>query len=242
METVLHKFGAASCPADVYLSMNELNAEMLRAAMEALDLPEGEATTRLKEKRLFPVRKPSKGFGRLVVYQYIKRAPAHANSKITTTAVSTFLKRLNHYSGQGHWQASGSSATRKELVLSATESTQLLAGSNFVLAGLSRVASLDAVAAVFEYMQVPDSMVVWTGPSKSTRLIRCLLAHVSVVTSRVRWSGLHPLSTRASCFQFLCSGARKWCYKSVPQTTDQMLRFFAQRTASSSFFSLSFVH
>jgi len=178
----------ARCSDDVYPTMEKVNASLLRVAASTMNVSEDEAAAKLQQKLMLPVRKPAKGMALVVSYQYIKRVVGHLNSSLTSVAVAAFVKHMHTLKGMGSWSSRTSSSARRVLKLSAEECSELLRNDSFVIDSCGRLAMLEALTSVIEEVGGTSLMVAWSGPNKTSRVIRCLFGHFANVSFRVSWS------------------------------------------------------
>jgi len=185
LEGLVEEIRDATSSTEVYPSPEVINARLLRVAAIAMKVNEDDAAKRLQDKMLLPVRKPAKGMALVLAYQYIKRVMSHLNSSLTSTAVSTFVKKIHELRGMGTWTTTSSSSTRRQLALSPEECLELLNGDSFFTDAHGRLATLEAVANVIEELDGTTKMVTWSGSNKASRVIRCYFGHVANVSFRV---------------------------------------------------------
>ena len=185
LEGLLEEIRTARCSDDVYPSTAKVNASLLRVAASTLHLSEDEAAIKLQQKLMLPVRKPAKGMALVVAYQYIKRVMSHLNSSLTSTAVAAFFKHMHTLKGMGSWTSRSASSARRILKLSTEECSELLRNESFIADSCGRLAMLEALASVVEEVGGTPLMVSWSGPNKTSRVIRCRFGHFANVSCRV---------------------------------------------------------
>ena len=183
----------ASSSSEVFLSMATVNAKLLDVASRVMGVTEADAAKQLQQKMMLPVRKPAKGMALVVVYQYVKPVVWHLNSSLSAISVTTFVKRTHAIKCVGSWISPSPTSTRRVLKQSPDEFVDLLRADAFIKDSFGRMAMLDALANFIDELDGTASMVSWTGPTKATRVIRCLFGHVANVSFRVSWATLFRL-------------------------------------------------
>jgi len=205
----MEEIRTASSSMMVYPSSNTVNSRLLGVTAMVMGISEADAAIKLQEKMMLPVRKPAKGMALIAAYQYIKRVLWHLNGSLSSVAVSTFVKRLHTLKGIGAWTAPPGTSTRHVLKQTPDECTDLLRDDSFIKDAYCRLAMLDVLANVIEELKGTAVMVSWTGPNKTTRVVRCLYGHVANVTYRVS-AGPVPL-----CVSFVVQRSSDSCAWSI---------------------------
>mgnify|MGYP007064149102 CR=1 FL=1 len=185
LEGLLEEIRTARSSDDVYPTAEKVNASLLRVAASTMKVSEDEAAITLQQKLMLPVRKPAKGMALVIAYQYIKRVMGHLNSSLTSVAVAAFVKHMHTLKGMGSWSSQSSSSARRVLRLSAEECSELLRNDSFFVDSCGRLAMLEALASIIEEVGGTPLMVAWSGPNKTSRVIRCLFGHFANVSFRV---------------------------------------------------------
>jgi len=180
--------------------MATVNAKLLDVASRVMGVSEEDAAKQLQQKMMLPVRKPAKGMALVVAYQYVKRVVWRLNSSLSAISVTTFVKRTHAIKGIGSWISPSPTSTRRVLKQSPDECVDLLRADAFIKDSFCRMAMLDALANVIDELDGTASMVSWTGPTKATRVIRCLFGHVANVSFRVSWATLFCILRNRCCF------------------------------------------
>jgi len=87
----------------VYPDAAAVNTLLLGVSAKVMGVPEENSVQELRKTMMLPVRKPANGMALVVPYQYIKRVFGHLNSSLSSTAVSTFVKRTHALTNISSW-------------------------------------------------------------------------------------------------------------------------------------------
>eukprot|EP00168_Porphyra_purpurea_P021854 TRINITY_DN9994_c0_g1_i1.p1 TRINITY_DN9994_c0_g1~~TRINITY_DN9994_c0_g1_i1.p1 ORF type:complete len:292 (-),score=50.69 TRINITY_DN9994_c0_g1_i1:419-1294(-) len=105
---------------------------------------------------------------------------------MTSVAIAAHVKQVHALKGMGTWTSPSASSTCRVLKLSGDECAELLRDDSFVTDVYGRMAMLEALAKMTEDLEDVTTMIIWSGPNKVSRVIRCLYGHFVNVCFRVR--------------------------------------------------------
>jgi len=168
-----------------YKTPSQANQRLLDIAAVVLRMSTREAAALLQQRHMLPVRKPKAGMGMRVAYKYIRRAVEHLNTGMSTTVVSTWVRRMHALKGIGQWMAVSPTSNRQQLTITAAEAATELRENAFVKDAYGRIAMLDCLLAAIDENGGTEQMICWTGANRSSRVIRCAFGHVANVSFRV---------------------------------------------------------
>eukprot|EP00168_Porphyra_purpurea_P011975 TRINITY_DN3102_c0_g1_i2.p1 TRINITY_DN3102_c0_g1~~TRINITY_DN3102_c0_g1_i2.p1 ORF type:complete len:218 (+),score=14.64 TRINITY_DN3102_c0_g1_i2:125-778(+) len=169
----------------MYPTAEVINARLLSVAAPFMGVSEKDASQKLQDKVMLPVRKSAKRMELVMAYQHVKCVVSHMGISLTSVSVSTFVKHIHALKVMGTWNSPSAASTRRVLTLSPGECTKLLAGNSFIIDACARMAKIEALAKVIGELEGTASMIAWMEPNKTSRVIRCLYGHLATVCFRI---------------------------------------------------------